>query len=100
MLKVEILKDHDAPISRSINTRNGPKTIHEQKAYAHFGGAFPVEFKLPLDSPADAYPVGKYTLSPTSFQVNQFGSLEINRFDIRLVQLKPAAEVAPSRAAS
>lgn len=99
MLKIEIIKDHEAPISRTINTRNGQKTIHEQTAYAHFGGAFPVEFKIPLDSPASAYPIGKYTLAPSSFQVNQYGSLEVNRFDMRLVQLKPA-EAAPARAAS
>ena len=88
-MKIEIIKGHEQPVSRSINTQNGQKMIHEQVAYAHMGGAFPVEFKLQLDSAADAYPVGEYTLHPGSFQVNRFGGLEINRFETRLVAMKP-----------
>jgi len=92
-MKIEIIKGHEQPISRSINTQNGQKMIHEQTAYAYTGGAFPVEFKIPLNSAADAYGVGEYTLDPRSFQVNRFGSLEINRFEIRLVAEKPQAAV-------
>jgi len=92
-MKIEIIKGHEQPISRLINTQNGQKTIHEQTAYAHTGGAFPVEFKIPLNSHGDAYPVGEYTLHPGSFNVNRFGSLEVNRFEIRLVAEKPQAAV-------
>lgn len=92
-MKIEIIKGHEQPISRLINTQTGQKTIHEQTAYAHTGGAFPVEFKIPLNSHGDAYPVGEYTLHPGSFNVNRFGSLEVNRFEIRLVAEKPQAAV-------
>lgn len=92
-MKIEIIKGHEQPISRMITTQNGPKTIHEQTAYAYTGGAFPVEFKIPLDSHGDAYPVGEYSLHPGSFTVNRFGSLEINRFQIRLVAEKPQSSV-------
>lgn len=87
-MKIEIIKGHEQPISRSINTQNGQKMIHEQVAYAHMGGAFPVEFKIPLNSAADAYPVGEYSLHPGSFNVNRFGSLEVNRFEVRLIATK------------
>ena len=87
-MKIEIIKGHEQPISRMITTQTGQKTIHEQTAYAHMGGAFPVEFKIPLNSHGDAYPVGEYTLHPGSFSVNRFGSLEVNRFELRLVAEK------------
>ena len=90
-MKIEIIKGHEQPVSRLINTQNGEKTIHEQKAYAHMGGAFPVEFKLSLKSHSDAYPVGVYSLADTSYSVNKFGGLELNRFEISLVADKPSS---------
>jgi hypothetical protein len=84
MLIIEILTGHELPESRHVGQGEKRREIHFQRAYAHFGGAFPVEFNLPLEKPTDMYRIGKYQLSPQSFKVGQYGDLEINRFDIRL----------------
>ena len=98
MLKIE-LNPQDCQIqSRQINGQKGPRTIHEQQAYLHTGSAYPIPFKLSIRTPADAYPSGEYTLHPDSFTVNQFGGLEINRFEIRLAPYKaPAAPMAAAK---
>tara|TARA_A100001391_G_scaffold68654_1_gene43887 strand:+ start:2408 stop:2710 length:303 start_codon:yes stop_codon:yes gene_type:complete len=92
-MKIEILKDHAQPVQRVVNIKKGPnegqqKTITEQTAFIHLGGPYPVEFKINLDTPADAYPAGEYTMAPSCFRVNGYGSLEVNRFDFRLVAVK------------
>ncbi|WP_337222972.1 single-stranded DNA-binding protein, partial [Vibrio alginolyticus] len=51
MLKIEIFKEDERLITRTIPGREGkaPRTIYEQTAYAYLGGKFPVEMKLSLD---------------------------------------------------
>ena len=96
MLKIE-LNANDCQInSRIVNGKNGQRTIHEQQAYYHNGGAYPMPFKLSIRTPADAYPSGEYTLHPDSFTTNQYGNLELNRFEMRLVPLKAPMKAAAS----
>lgn len=85
-MKIEIMEAHSAVQSRTIQGKDGKadKTYYSQKAYAHTGGAFPVEFKLPLESHNDAYRAGTYELDPSSFAVGRYGDLEINRFEMKL----------------
>lgn len=100
MLEIE-LNTNDCQIeTRMINGKNGQRTIHEQQAYFHTGGAYPTPFKLSIRNASEAYPSGKYTLHPSSFQVNQFGGLELNRFEMRLVPIKAPAQAVPPKAAS
>lgn len=100
MLEIE-LNPNDCQIqTRLINGKNGQRTIHEQQAYLHTGAAYPIPFKLSIRNASEAYPSGKYTLHPSSFQVNQFGGLELNRFEIRLVPMKAQAQPVPKAAAS
>ena len=97
MLKIE-LNPNDCQIqTRSVNGKNGARTIHEQTAYFHTGGAYPLPFKRALRSPADAYPSGEYTLDPSSFQVNAFGGLELNRFEIRLTPIREPLKAAGAK---
>jgi len=92
-MSIEIeLNTNDCQVqSRKVNGKNGPREIHEQRAYFHTGGAYPTPFNLSLRDPSQAYPSGKYTLDPSSFQVNGYGGLELNRFEIRLVPIKPSS---------
>lgn len=100
MLEIE-LNTNDCQIqTRSVNGKNGQRTIHEQQAYLHTGAAYPIPFKLSIRNAAEAYPSGKYTLHPSSFQVNQFGGLELNRFEMRLVPIKAPVQAAPKASAS
>ena len=70
-------------------------TFYEQKAYAHTGGVFPVEFKINLNSHTEAYPIGKYQLAPSSFKLNRFGQLELDRYGMKLI---PYADFADKKA--
>jgi len=48
MLEIE-LNTNDCQIeTRMINGKNGQRTIHEQQAYFHTGGAYPTPFKLSI----------------------------------------------------
>jgi hypothetical protein len=83
MIIIEIIKGSDQPISKSF--KNKPDELSwSQKAFAHLGGVFPVEIKVPIKNPTHVHPVGKYSLHPSSFKVGQYGDLEINRWEINL----------------
>lgn len=87
MLKVEIVKGYDSPEKRTFKGKDGQPDVERfsQKAYLHKGGAFPVEFTVPLDSLAQAYSVGFYSLDPNCIEVNKYGRLEVNAFKMSLI---------------
>ncbi|BCG15193.1 TPA: single-stranded DNA-binding protein [Vibrio parahaemolyticus] len=86
MLKIEIFPENVQIETRTIPAKEGkpPRNIYEQVAYAHLGGKFPVEMKLQLEEGQPAYVAGLYTVHPSSFVINQFGSLELKRFGLLL----------------
>ena len=84
MLKISIIDGHHQPQSR--NTKNGVR--YYQDAYAHLGGAFPQQIEIPLKNPADAKPIGDYTIDLSTFQVGRFKNLELNPFELRLVPVQ------------
>ena len=88
-IKIEILNTNgaDIPTPRTFPAKGDKpaRTVFEQKAYAHLGGVFPVEFKITHDDHNKAYKVGVYQLAPSSFKVNQYGQLELDRFGLALV---------------
>lgn len=87
MLKVEIVKGYDKPEKRTFKGQDGKPDVDRfsQKAYLHKGSAFPVEFTLPLESLAQTYAVGLYTLDPNCIDVNKYGRLEVNSYKMVLV---------------
>jgi hypothetical protein len=72
-------------IIKSENTRtvktNGGNELRQQQAAMDQGHDYPAPFWLIVDQP---YSPGRYTLDPNSFRVNQFGGLELDRYNIRL----------------
>lgn len=80
MLKIEIVNGHHQAKSR--NTKSGVR--YYQEAYAYMGGAFPQQIEIPIRSPAEALPVGEYTLDLENFQVGRFKNLELNPFELKL----------------
>ncbi|MCG3887146.1 G5P family DNA-binding protein [Photobacterium leiognathi] len=90
MLKIEIFPEHEKKQSKLIPGKEGKpaKTIYEQIAYAYLGGKFPVEMKLTLSEEDQAYKAGLYTLDSSSFTVNNFGSLELKRYGLKIVELE------------
>ena len=72
-----------------IQTRRvNDNEIYEQQAYLHTGNAYPTPFKISVPSPSDSYPSGKYTIGPSSFKVNQWGTLELDRWNFKLIPEK------------
>ena len=84
MLKIEILKGHEQPESRT--RRDSNEISWSQKGFAHLGGAFPVEIKIPLQNASHAYSVGLYDIDTKSFRVGQYGNLELSRWELHLVR--------------
>nr|WP_012763641.1 single-stranded DNA-binding protein [Vibrio parahaemolyticus]ACS44818.1 fumarate reductase subunit C [Vibrio parahaemolyticus] len=84
MLKIEIFSENEQTETRIIPAKDDKpsRNIYEQVAYAHLGGKFPVEMKLQLDQGQPAYTAGLYTIHPSSFAINQYGSLELKRFGL------------------
>ena len=62
--------------------------IYRQRCALDTGDGYPLPFFVTLQNPESAYPIGDYLLAPECFQTSQYGSLEINRYNIRLVPLK------------
>ncbi|HCD12817.1 single-stranded DNA-binding protein [Shewanella sp.] len=88
MLKIEIFPDDVKLNTRAIPPKDGKpgRTLHEQVAYVHLGGKFPVQMKLQVDE-AMPYVAGTYTVDSSSFMVNNFGGLELRRFGMKIVPL-------------
>ncbi|EKO3404980.1 single-stranded DNA-binding protein [Vibrio fluvialis] len=84
MLKIEIFPENVNIETRVIPAKDDKpsRTIYEQIAYAHLGGKFPVEMKLQLEQGQPAYVAGQYAIHPSSFVINQYGSLELKRFGL------------------
>jgi hypothetical protein len=90
---IEIIKGAEKPESRKF--KNSDDLSWSQKGFAHMGGVFPVEIKIPIENASYCNPVGKYHLNPSSFKVGQYGDLEINKWNIELIPVNSNAS-APS----
>lgn len=89
MLKISIVDGHHAAQTR--NTKNGARYF--QFAYADMGGAFPQEIEIPIRNPAEAKPIGEYSLALSTFQVGRYKNLELNPFQLDLVPFSKAASM-------
>lgn len=98
-MRIQIIDTNGAhiPTPRTFPAKGDKpaRTVYEQKAYAHTGGVFPVEFKITHDDHNNAYQVGEYELSPESYKVNQYGQLELDRFGLKLI---PASNILDKKA--
>ncbi|CAH8192494.1 MULTISPECIES: single-stranded DNA-binding protein [Vibrio] len=86
MLKIEIFPENERIEIREIPSKDDkpPRKIYEQIAYVHLGGKFPVEMKVQLEKDQIPHAAGLYTVHPSSFVVNNYGSLELKRFGMLL----------------
>lgn len=89
-MKIEITQDDGRVQSRAITTRNGDNmNVHSQTAYLHrTGRAYPDPFRLNVRNPSEAHAPGIYELDPSSFRINGYGDLEINRYEMTLIPVK------------
>lgn len=97
MLKIEIFQEDAKVHTRTIPPKDGKpgRTLHEQVAYVHLGGKFPVQMKLQIDEGVP-YSAGTYTVDSSSFMVNNFGGLELRRFGMKIVPLDESKSLKPA----
>lgn len=82
MLEVEIFKnDEIVDVKRGTSKAGNEYVMYSQRGYINLGGQYPVSFKVRLEDEKH-YPSGKYTMSPESFNVNDFGELQAGRLTI------------------
>ncbi|MFV0574730.1 MAG: single-stranded DNA-binding protein [Vibrio sp.] len=86
MLKIEIFPENERVEIRQTAPKDDKpsRTIYEQIAYAHLGGKFPVEMKIPLEKDQAPHGAGFYTIHSQSYFINNFGGLELKRFGLIL----------------
>lgn len=104
MLRIEIVDTKVNTFSGKRKSDGQPFEIKRQDAFLHSGDHhYPDRFDIELPKDATGaylapYPVGFYTVCPSSFRVNgEFKRLELNPFGLKLVALpadKPAKAVA------
>jgi hypothetical protein len=83
--------------AREINTKNGKKKVAEQVGFIEMNDEVrKVRVPIDIEGGQVPYPVGKYTLGASSFQVGKYNDLEINRYEMSLVPL--VATVSPAKA--
>lgn len=81
-MKVEI-NPQDGQLVTDIRKDGTPS--YSQRAYLHTGAAFPLPFKLSLPN-QNAYPYGSYSLDSSCFRAGKYGGLEIDGYNVKLVQ--------------
>ncbi|MEZ8904841.1 single-stranded DNA-binding protein [Vibrio sp. 10N.247.310.34] len=100
MLVIEITPEDVRTITRTIPARgeNPARVLHEQPALFRLGGRSIIESRISHDSPEDKLPAGLYTLDGSSYQLNNYGSVELKKgYQQTIVTLSQA--IAPYMAA-
>jgi hypothetical protein len=65
--------------------------LHKQQVAMHQGKDYPLVFDVTIATGQDEpkpYQPGKYSIDPTSFRLNRFGSVELDPYGLRLVPVK------------
>lgn len=81
ILKFQIVQDHHQP--RGV--KRGEREFLEQDIYMHKGEAFPTKVTLSFQNAHECLGVGFYSLCPSSYRTNQYGSLELDRFNMKFI---------------
>lgn len=91
LLICHVFPQHVKVDSREIETKRGKMTMRTQVAYfKRPKSMFPIEFKFTLpESQKDPYPAGVYFIDPDAFDSGSFDSIELSRFDFKLIPVPP-----------
>lgn len=90
MLQIEIFQENVQVITRNIPPKDGKpgRSFYQQTAYVNLGGKYPVEMSLPLNEGEAPYAAGIYSVHPSSYIVNPYGSLEFKRFGLMITPVE------------
>ena len=89
--RVRLIRD---VVSREFVRDGKSRQMRHQVAYLHkidgYGEEQSIQARIPLGSDQAPYVPGEYYLSSASLRVNQYGDLELDRFNIDLI---PVSEI-------
>lgn len=85
LLSVEIKSTDVSEFSGISSKTQKPYSIRKQKAWINLGQDYPEQIEINLERDQQAYPVGRYVLSPESFYIDRNKQLSLRPI------LKPAA---------
>lgn len=103
-VRIEIISTEVNTISGIAKGSGKPYKMHKQEAYLHNGHHYPDRFEISLadnELGPSPYQPGFYTLAPGSISVNrEYGNLEINRYEMKLLRLEEPAAGSKAPAAA
>jgi Helix-destabilising protein len=86
-IKIEI-KSRDVLTKRVTAAKTGRVfEINEQLGYVELEKPYPLEVRVPLESPDKAYSPGTYLVDPSCVYVNRYGQLQLGRLKLSLISV-------------
>jgi len=86
-IKIEI-KSPDVLTKRVTATKTGRVfEINEQLGYVELEKPYPLEVRVPLESPDKPYSPGMYLVDPSCVYVNRYGQLQLGRLRLSLISV-------------
>tara|TARA_Y100001956_G_C4033547_1_gene147385 strand:+ start:245 stop:565 length:321 start_codon:yes stop_codon:yes gene_type:complete len=81
MLVIQIAPEDVKATARVIPARgeNPSRTVYDQTALFRLGGRSVIESRLSHDSESQKLPAGLYTLDGSSYQINNYGGVELKK---------------------
>ena len=95
-IRIEVKSPEVLENSGTSNKTGKAYTIRKQKAYAYTmdetgkPNEYPDRIEIQLDRDQPAFPIGNYTIAPTSFFVGDFNALALGRLKLQPLQNKVA----------
>ena len=84
------VKSRDVLTKRGIASKTGKEyAIHEQIGYVELEKPYPLEMRIPVQSPDTPYAPGTYLIDPSCLYVNRFGQLQLGRLKLSLLSVVP-----------
>lgn len=87
-LVIEVLEGKNTPIMRNQKIKGEDRKFFHIPVAVEMGKLYPVEVRWSVESETHFISPGKYTLSESSFKVNQYGDLELDRYNMALIPLR------------
>ena len=78
------------PENNSIDSKKLPsgRKVYSQVGYVQLKGKYPREITIPLEENQKAYKTGKYHIGLDSYQISQYGKLELHPYQLILIPVK------------
>ncbi len=90
-MKLEItveVKSRDVSTKNVVARKTGkPFVIHEQIGYVELDKPYPLEVRIPVESPDKPYAPGTYLVDPSCIYVSRFGQLQLGRLKLSRISV-------------